>query len=76
MAKKLNAMGRPSRDAVAEAIVNNVRKTIIRDQLTDPSGSLPPADGREPDRDRQAAGGRRRVGWARAHALTRQPPMR
>ncbi|MBU6366919.1 MAG: restriction endonuclease subunit R, partial [Gemmatimonadetes bacterium] len=36
IARKLNAKGMLSRNAVAEAIVNNVRKTIIRDQLTDP----------------------------------------
>ncbi len=36
IAKKLNQKGRLSRNAVAEGIVNNVRKTIIRDQLTDP----------------------------------------
>lgn len=36
IAKKLNAKGRLSNNAVAEGIINNVRKTIIRDQLTDP----------------------------------------
>jgi type I restriction enzyme, R subunit len=36
IAHKLNAKGRLSRNAVAEGIINNVRKTIIRDQLTDP----------------------------------------
>lgn len=36
IAKKLNERGKLSRNAVAEAIINNVRKTIIRDQLTDP----------------------------------------
>lgn len=36
IARKLNAKGKLSNNAVAEAIVNNVRKTIIRDQLTDP----------------------------------------
>lgn len=36
IAKKLNQKGKLSRNAVAEGIVNNVRKTIIRDQLTDP----------------------------------------
>lgn len=36
IARKLNAKGRLSKNSVAEAIVNNVRKTIIRDQLTDP----------------------------------------
>jgi len=36
IARKLNEKGKLSRNAVAEAIINNVRKTIIRDQLTDP----------------------------------------
>lgn len=36
IARKLNSGGRLSRNAVAEGIINNVRKTIIRDQLTDP----------------------------------------
>ncbi|MDB6173801.1 MAG: restriction endonuclease subunit [Chthoniobacteraceae bacterium] len=36
IARKLNAKGKLSKNAVAEAIINNVRKTIIRDQLTDP----------------------------------------
>ncbi len=36
IAKKLNAKGKLSQNAVAESIINNVRKTIIRDQLTDP----------------------------------------
>lgn len=36
IARKLNARGRLSKDAIAEGIINNVRKTIIRDQLTDP----------------------------------------
>jgi type I restriction enzyme R subunit len=36
IAKKLNDKGKLSRNSVAEAIINNVRKTIIRDQLTDP----------------------------------------
>ncbi|MGE0130133.1 MAG: type I restriction endonuclease subunit R [Blastocatellales bacterium] len=36
IARKLNAKGRLSNNAVAEGIINNVRKTIIRDQLTDP----------------------------------------
>jgi type I restriction enzyme, R subunit len=36
IARKLNATGKLSNNAVAEAIINNVRKTIIRDQLTDP----------------------------------------
>lgn len=36
IAKKLNAKGTLSKDAIAEGIINNVRKTIIREQLTDP----------------------------------------
>jgi type I restriction enzyme R subunit len=36
IARKLNAKGNLSRNAVAETIINNVRKTIIREQLTDP----------------------------------------
>jgi type I restriction enzyme, R subunit len=36
IAKKLNEKGQLSRNAIAEGIINNVRKTIIRDQLTDP----------------------------------------
>jgi type I restriction enzyme R subunit len=36
IARKLNQKGKLSRNAIAEAIINNVRKTIIRDQLTDP----------------------------------------
>src|SRR5690606_24920794 len=36
IAKKLNEKGRLSKNAVAETIINNVRKTIIRDPLTDP----------------------------------------
>ncbi|WP_198946991.1 type I restriction endonuclease subunit R [Marispirochaeta aestuarii] len=36
IAKKLNDKGKLSKNAVAEGIINNVRKTIIRDQLTDP----------------------------------------
>ena len=36
IAKKLNEKGKLSRRAIAEGIINNVRKTIIRDQLTDP----------------------------------------
>jgi type I restriction enzyme R subunit len=36
IAQKLNAKGKLSNNAVAEGIINNVRKTIIRDQLTDP----------------------------------------
>lgn len=37
IARKLNEKGKLSKNAVAEGIINNVRKTIIRDQLTDPS---------------------------------------
>ena len=36
IAKKLNQKGKLSNNAIAEGIINNVRKTIIRDQLTDP----------------------------------------
>ena len=36
IARKLNAKGTLSRNAVAEGIINNVRKVIIREQLTDP----------------------------------------
>ncbi|NKI35864.1 type I restriction endonuclease subunit R [Wenzhouxiangella sp. XN79A] len=36
IAKKLNQKGKLSKNAVAEGIINNVRKTIIREQLTDP----------------------------------------
>ena len=36
IARKLNDKGKLSKNAVAEGIINNVRKTIIRDQLTDP----------------------------------------
>jgi type I restriction enzyme R subunit len=36
IARKLNARGKLSKNAIAEGIINNVRKTIIRDQLTDP----------------------------------------
>ncbi len=36
IARKLNEKGTLSRNAVAEGVINNVRKTIIRDQLTDP----------------------------------------
>ena len=36
IARKLNARGKLSRNAIAEGIINNVRKTIIRHQLTDP----------------------------------------
>lgn len=36
IARKLNEKGTLSRNAIAEGIINNVRKTIIRDRLTDP----------------------------------------
>jgi type I restriction enzyme R subunit len=36
IAQKLNQKGNLSKNAIAEGIINNVRKTIIRDQLTDP----------------------------------------
>ena len=36
IAKKLNAKGKLTKNAIAEGIINNVRKTIIREQLTDP----------------------------------------
>jgi type I restriction enzyme R subunit len=36
IARKLNEKDKLSRNAIAEGIINNVRKTIIRDQLTDP----------------------------------------
>src|SRR5947208_15642046 len=36
IARKLNQKGNLSRNAIAEGIINNVRKTIIRNQLTDP----------------------------------------
>jgi type I restriction enzyme, R subunit len=36
IARKLNEKGKLSQNAIAELIINNVRKTIIRDQLTDP----------------------------------------
>lgn len=36
IAEKLNKTGKLSNNAIAEGIINNVRKTIIRDQLTDP----------------------------------------
>ncbi|RKF38612.1 type I restriction endonuclease subunit R [Paraburkholderia fungorum] len=36
IAKKLNEKGNLSHNAIAEGIINNVRRTIIRDQLTDP----------------------------------------
>src|SRR6202163_4240412 len=36
IARKLNDKGKLSKNAIAEGIINNVRKTIVRDQLTDP----------------------------------------
>jgi len=36
IARKLNDKGKLSRNAIAEGIINNIRKTIIREQLTDP----------------------------------------
>ena len=36
IARKLNEKGKLSRNTIAEGIINNVRKTIVRDQLTDP----------------------------------------
>jgi type I restriction enzyme R subunit len=36
IARKLNEKGKLSRNAIAEGIINNVRKIIIREQLTDP----------------------------------------
>ena len=36
IAKKLNSKGKGSKNSIAEGIINNLRKTIIRDQLTDP----------------------------------------
>jgi len=36
IAQKLNQKGKLSKNAVAEGIINNVRKTIIRERLTDP----------------------------------------
>jgi len=36
IARKLNTKGTLSKQAVAEGIINNVRKTIVRDKLTDP----------------------------------------
>ena len=36
IARKLNEKGNLSKNAIAEGIINNVRKTIIREQLTDP----------------------------------------
>jgi type I restriction enzyme R subunit len=36
IARKLNEKGKLTRNSIAEGIINNVRKTIIREQLTDP----------------------------------------
>ena len=36
IAQRLNQKGNLSQNAIAEAIINNVRRTIIRDRLTDP----------------------------------------
>lgn len=36
IAKQLNEKGKLSKSAIAEGIINNIRKTIIREQLTDP----------------------------------------
>jgi type I restriction enzyme R subunit len=36
IARKLNEKGKLSRNAIAEGIINNVRKIIVREQLTDP----------------------------------------
>jgi type I restriction enzyme R subunit len=36
IAQKLNAKGKLSKNAVAESIINNIRITLKRDQLTDP----------------------------------------
>lgn len=36
IAQKLNTRGKSSKNSIAEGIINNLRKTIIRDQLTDP----------------------------------------
>ena len=36
IARKLNEKGKLSRNAIAEGIINNVRKTIVGNQLTDP----------------------------------------
>lgn len=39
IAGQINCSGKLSKRAVAETIINNVRKTIIRDQLTDPAST-------------------------------------
>ena len=36
VARKLNDKGKLSKNAIAEGIVNNIRKTIVRNRLTDP----------------------------------------
>jgi type I restriction enzyme, R subunit len=36
IARKLNKKGKLSKNAIAEGIINNVRKIIVRDELTDP----------------------------------------
>jgi type I restriction enzyme, R subunit len=36
IARKLNSKGKLSKNAIAEGVINNVRKTIVRNQLTDP----------------------------------------
>ncbi|MEX2374758.1 MAG: HsdR family type I site-specific deoxyribonuclease [Dehalococcoidia bacterium] len=36
IARKLNEKGNLSRNAIAEGIINNIRRTIVREQLTDP----------------------------------------
>ena len=36
IARKLNEKGKLPRSAIAEGIINNVRKIVVRDQLTDP----------------------------------------
>ncbi|MEP7008805.1 MAG: type I restriction endonuclease subunit R [Acidobacteriota bacterium] len=36
IAQQLNEKGKLSKNAIAEGIINNVRKTILREQLTDP----------------------------------------
>jgi type I restriction enzyme R subunit len=36
IAKKLNEKGKLSKSAISEGVINNIRKTLIREQLTDP----------------------------------------
>jgi len=36
IARKLNEKGKLSHNAIAEGIINNIRRTIVRNQLTDP----------------------------------------